>query len=189
MGGALFIPFAFSVVLQQRLLLSECSVQTSPDTTFFPSNYLPYLFCMVPCYRLFLIQNLICDFCSSDQRFARGQSVPTSGYLQICSRLQHPCLRLSPSRRRADSELSPVKMCAAGHTKKNSRQNKSVCCFFGYSIFSKLSVCCRVCHGHADRLFWALWVQAYIPGSSPPPRSARRGETGLIFPDHQSAKP
>ena len=139
--------------------------------------------------RLFLIQNLICDFCSSDQSFARGQSVPTSGYLQICSRLQHPCLRLSPSRYRADSELSPVKMCAAGHTKKTADRINPSAVFFGYSIFSKLSVCCRVCHGHADRLFWALWVQAYIPGSSPPPRSAHRGETGLIFPDHQSAKP
>ena len=34
---------------------------------------------------------------------------PTSGFLQICSHLQHPCLRLYPSHYRADSGLSPVR--------------------------------------------------------------------------------
>ena len=86
MGGALFIPFAFSVVLQQRLLLSECSVQTSPDTTFFPSNYLPYLFCMVPCRYGAL--SCIADFSSYKTLYAI--SVRQTRVLPAVSLFPHP---------------------------------------------------------------------------------------------------
>ena len=34
---------------------------------------------------------------------------PTSSFLQICSHLQHPCLRLYPSHYRADLGLSPLR--------------------------------------------------------------------------------
>ena len=37
---------------------------------------------------------------------------PTSGFLRIPPRDGHPCLRLHPSRYRADSGLSPVRTCA-----------------------------------------------------------------------------
>ena len=37
---------------------------------------------------------------------------PVSGFLQIPSHDGHPCLRLYPSRYRADSGLSPVRTCA-----------------------------------------------------------------------------
>ena len=128
MGGALFIPFAFSVVLQQRLLLSECSVQTSPDTTFFPSNYLPYLFCMVPCRYGAL--SCIADFSSYKTLYAI--SVRQTRVLPAVSLFPHPatfrfaiaCNTLAfgyllPATGRIRN-IYPLKMCAAGHTKKTA---------------------------------------------------------------------
>mgnify|MGYP006933240324 CR=1 FL=1 len=56
-----------------------------------------------------LMHNLICSFFSSGQRFARGSSVSTSGFLQIPPRDGHPCLRLCPSHCRTASGLSPVR--------------------------------------------------------------------------------
>ena len=124
MGGALFIPFAFSVVLQQRLLLSECSVQTSPDTTFFPSNYLPYLFCMVPCRYGAL--SCITDFSSYKTLYAI--SVRQTRVLPAVSLFPHPatfrfaiaCNTLAfgyllPATGRIRN-IYPLKMCAAGRT-------------------------------------------------------------------------
>ena len=106
-----------SITSRQWLLLSEHSVQTSLGTTrFFPSIYLPHLLYTIPCsYRA---SSCVADlpsctaFYTVSVRQTRGLpmgSFPTSGFLQICSRLQHPCLRLYPSHYRADSGLSPVR--------------------------------------------------------------------------------
>ena len=44
---------------------------------------------------------------------------PTSGFLQICSRLQHPCLRLYPSHYRADLRLALLRnVRRQAHTQK-----------------------------------------------------------------------
>ena len=59
---------------------------------------------------LTLMHDLVCDFCSSDRRFARSITPSrTSSFLQILSRDRHPCLRLYPSHCRADWGLSPVR--------------------------------------------------------------------------------
>lgn len=44
---------------------------------------------------------------------------PTPGFLQICSHLQHPCLRLHPSHRRAGQGFHPLERVPAGYAKKN----------------------------------------------------------------------
>ncbi len=50
-----------------------------------------------------------------------GFLFPTSGFLQIPSHDRHPCLRLYPSRYRADSGLSPVRnMRRQAHHKKST---------------------------------------------------------------------
>ena len=106
-----------SITSRQWLLLSEHSVQTSLGTTrFFPSIYLPHLLYTIPCsYRA---SSCVADlpsctaFYTVSVRQTRGLpmgSFPTSGFLQICSHLQHPCLRLYPSRYQVDSGLSPVR--------------------------------------------------------------------------------
>ena len=47
---------------------------------------------------------------------------PTSGFLQICSHLQHPCLRLYPSRYRVDLGLAPLRnVRRQAHTEKKAQ--------------------------------------------------------------------
>lgn len=116
-----------SITSRQWLLLSEHSVQTSLGTTrFFPSIYLPHLLYTIPCsYRA---SSCVADlpsctaFYTVSVRQTRGLpmgSFPTSGFLQICSHLQHPCLRLYPSRYQVDSGLSPVRnVRRQAHNKK-----------------------------------------------------------------------
>lgn len=116
-----------SITSRQWLLLSEHSVQTSLGTTrFFPSIYLPHLLYTIPCsYRA---SSCVADlpsctaFYTVSVRQTRGLpmgSFPTSGFLQICSHLQHPCLRLYPSRYQVDSGLSPVRnVRRQAHTQK-----------------------------------------------------------------------
>ncbi|MDD7512573.1 MAG: hypothetical protein PUK14_01645, partial [Clostridiales bacterium] len=48
---------------------------------------------------------------------------PTSSFLQIPPHDGHPCLRLYPSHYRADSGLSPVRMCARRAHHKNAISN------------------------------------------------------------------
>ena len=61
---------------------------------------------------------------------------PTSGFLQICSRLQHPCLRLYPSHYRADLGLAPVRNVRrqAHYTKRDCEKqicsSQSLFCIF-----------------------------------------------------------
>ena len=118
-----------SITSRQWLLLSEHSVQTSLGTTrFFPSIYLPHLLYTIPCsYRA---SSCVADlpsctaFYTVSVRQTRGLpmgSFPTSGFLQICSHLQHPCLRLYPSRYQVDSGLSPVRnVRRQAHNKKKN---------------------------------------------------------------------
>ena len=118
-----------SITSRQWLLLSEHSVQTSLGTTrFFPSIYLPHLLYTIPCsYRA---SSCVADlpsctaFYTVSVRQTRGLpmgSFPTSGFLQICSHLQHPCLRLYPSRYQVDSGLSPVRnVRRQAHNKKET---------------------------------------------------------------------
>ena len=119
-----------SITSRQWLLLSERSVQTSLGTTrFFPSIYLPHLLYTIPCsYRA---SSCVADlpsctaFYTVSVRQTRGLpmgSFPTSGFLQICSHLQHPCLRLYPSRYQVDSGLSPVRNVRRQAHNKSSRR-------------------------------------------------------------------
>ena len=88
--------------------------------------------------------SLICGFCPLDQRFARGLVCSTSGFLQICSHLQHPCLRLYPSRYRADSGLAPVRNVRRQAHITNEDAGKTPASSFAVSdIFSK--VCHHIC--------------------------------------------
>ena len=102
----------FSTALRQWLLFSEHLVQVSPGTTrFFPSIYLSHLFPLIPCsygasaclqsypqrkpYMRFLyVRPEVCP---------RVSMFPESGFLRIPPHDGHPCLRLYPSRYRADS--------------------------------------------------------------------------------------
>lgn len=125
-----------SITSRQWLLLSEHSVQTSLGTTrFFPSIYLPHLLYTIPCsYRA---SSCVADLPSCTAlytvsvRQTRGLpmgSFPTSGFLQICSHLQHPCLRLYPSRYQVDSGLSPVRnVRRQAHNTANSQADPHAC--------------------------------------------------------------
>ena len=108
----------FSTALRLWLRLSARSAQTSPGTTrFFPSIYLPHLPHAIPCSywasTCFAALPSHIAFYVVSVRQARGLPVvslsPTSGFLQIPPHDGHPCLRLSPSRHRADSGLSPFR--------------------------------------------------------------------------------
>ena len=50
---------------------------------------------------------------------------PTSSFLQIPPHDGHPCLRLYPSHYRADSGLSPVRMCARRAHHKNAALSRN----------------------------------------------------------------
>jgi hypothetical protein len=135
-----------SITSRQWLLLSEHSVQTSLGTTrFFPSIYLPHLLYTIPCsYRA---SSCVADlpsctaFYTVSVRQTRGLpmgSFPTSGFLQICSHLQHPCLRLYPSRYQVDSGLSPVRNVrrqAHNAKKRKNFLNSSSFCIQNYQFF------------------------------------------------------
>ena len=60
---------------------------------------------------------------------------PTSGFLQIPPRDGHPCLRLYPSRYRADSGLSPVRTCAR---RAHQRKQEIPCRLSGWNLLSFL---------------------------------------------------
>ena len=102
----------FSTALRQWLLFSEHLVQVSPGTTrFFSSIYLPHLLHLSPCsYGLQLVTQSYPQM-QPYMRFLyvrpevcpRVSRFPESGFLQIPSHDEHPCLRLYPSRYRADS--------------------------------------------------------------------------------------
>ena len=93
-------------------------MQISPGTTrFFSSIYLPHLLHLSPCsYGLQLVTQSYPQM-QPYMRFLyvrpevcpRVSRFPESGFLQIPSHDEHPCLRLCPSHYRADSGLAPAR--------------------------------------------------------------------------------
>ena len=87
--------------------------EASPGTRMlFLSIYLSYLLHMIPCSYWASTCLAVLPSCSaymlrvtSGRRFANR-------FLQLPRRQGHPCLKLYPSRYRADSGLAPVRTCA-----------------------------------------------------------------------------
>ena len=106
-------------------------MQISPGTTrFFSSIYLPHLLHLSPCsYGLQLVTQSYPQM-QPYMRFLyvrpevcpRVSRFPESGFLQIPSHNEHPCLRLCPSHYRADSGLAPARnVRRRAHVKKGDR--------------------------------------------------------------------
>ena len=109
---------ALSATSRLRLPFSGRCAQTSPCTTRFSSSMYPrHLPCMIraatglrpemrpyphaePFIRFLFVRSEVCPL---------EPPAPQSGFLQIPAHAGHPCLRLYPSRYRADSGLSPVR--------------------------------------------------------------------------------
>ena len=69
------------------------------------------------------------------------RSIPASGFLQIPPRDGHPCLRLYPSRYRADSGLSPVRnVRRRAHSDKTQSPKIGGLCFLEQYNLTQLSV-------------------------------------------------
>ena len=157
MASADFCMFSAVFLVWPRLLFSERPMQTSPGTTrFFPSISLPHLSRMIPCsYWASACMAVLPSYETLyvvSVRQARGLPARvnrfplTSGFLQIPPRDGHPCLRLYPSRYRADSGLSPIRNVRRRAHHKNTAIRRSgpqrfiySCHFFGPAPFRSSS--------------------------------------------------
>ena len=121
-------------ILFQPYLVKKNSVcpQDLPRYSHVPSHHIPAMvteYASVQLLGFDLFGSLthifsLHDFCSSGQSFAhQGTFQPLkSGFLQIPPHDGHPCLRLSPSRYRADSGLSPFRnVRRRAHPEKSCR--------------------------------------------------------------------
>ena len=110
-------------------------MQISPGTTrFFSSIYLPHLLHLSPCsYGLQLVTQSYPQM-QPYMRFLyvrpevcpRVSRFPESGFLQIPSHDEHPCLRLCPSHYRADSGLAPARNVRRRAHGESSRKNPTI---------------------------------------------------------------
>ena len=122
MASADFLRF----VVTAHSFFFQCVRKTSPGThTLFPS--LPAAFTVsdsvqllgfVLSCKLTLVHGLICDFCSSGQRFAHWETfqLPKSGFLQIPPHDGHPCLWLDLPATGRPRDFHPIERALTGRT-------------------------------------------------------------------------
>ena len=133
-------------------------MQISPGTTrFFSSIYLPHLLHLSPCsYGLQLVTQSYPQM-QPYMRFLyvrpevcpRVSRFPESGFLQIPSHDEHPCLRLCPSHYRADSGLAPAR-----NVRRRAHVNETRCRETGSGFFCVAGErCLRVPGGANGRMF------------------------------------
>ena len=137
----------FSIVLQQRLLLSERPMQTSLGTTrFFPSIHLSHLFCMIPCsYRASACRAVLPSY-----RTSYAVSIRQTRGLPVVSLFPHPasfrfavaCNTLAfgyilPTTGRI-RDFHPLEPCAARRTPKKTGSSSPSACRLSFFLLFRI---------------------------------------------------